>query len=123
MTAAMLEDVTKWEVNEEAVKVFCEKNSFLFQQLGSPETKTLLSRSARDCFGDSVIFELWPAEGLNNTSTEPPNREESDAADASPTSSAIEEARDSKAVKTALDVFHGTIKEVKLFGSDTGDKE
>ena len=116
MTAALLEDVGQWEVNEDAVKVFCEKGTFLFNQLDSQEIETLLSQSARDCFGEAVRFELCVAKGLNDS---PEER----GAKAQPSPSAVDEARNDQTVKTALEVFHGTIKDVKLFGSDTGEEE
>ncbi len=110
MTAALLEDVGQWEVNEDAVKVFCEKGTFLFDQLGSQEMETLLSKSARDCFGEAVRFELCVAKGLN-------------VSKATPSPSDFDEARNDQTVKTALEVFHGTSKDAKPFGSDTGEEE
>ncbi len=108
MTAALLEDVARWEVNEDTVKVFCEEGTFLFDQLGNKETRTRLSRSAGDCFGEAVRFELCSAKGLNDSK-------------ATPSPSALDEAQNDQTVKTALEVFHGTIKDVKLFGSDKGE--
>ncbi len=123
MTAALLEDVGRWEVNEDAVKVFCDKGTFLFDQLGSQETKTLLSKSARDCFGEAVQFEICTAKGLNASKAKPPGKPQEGGAKAQPSPPAVDEARNDETVKTALEVFHGTIKDVKLFSSDTGDKE
>ena len=123
MTAALLEDVGQWEVNEDAVKVFCEKGTFLFDQLGSQEIETLLSKSARDCFGEAVRFELCVAKGLNDSKAKPSREPEEGGAKAQPSPSAVDEARNDQTVKTALEVFHGTIKDVKLFGSDTGEEE
>ncbi len=107
MTAALLEDVARWEVNEDTVKVFCEEGTFLFDQLGNKETRTRLSRSAGDCFGEAVRFELCSAKGLNDSK-------------ATPSPSALDEAQNDQTVKTALEVFHGTIKDVKLFGPKGG---
>jgi hypothetical protein len=123
MTAALLEDVGQFEVNEKAVKVFCEKGSFLYDQLGSQEMRTQLARSVRDCFGDSMRFELHPSEGLNDSKAQAPGKREAGPPEAQPTPSAIQEAQNDQAVKTALEVFHGTIKDVKLFGSDKAEKE
>jgi DNA polymerase-3 subunit gamma/tau len=123
MTAALLEDVDRFEVNEKAVKVFCEKGSFLYDQLGNAEMRTQLSRSARDCFGGSMRFELYPAEGLNDSKAQPSGKQGSGDQEARPTPSAVEEAQKDLAVKTAIEVFHGTIKDVKLFGSDTAEEE
>jgi DNA polymerase-3 subunit gamma/tau len=123
MTAALLEDVGRWEVNEDAVKVFCDKGTFLFDQLGSQETKALLSKSARDCFGEAVQFEICTAKGLNDSKAKPPGKPEEGGAKAQPSPPAVDEARNDQTVKTALEVFHGTIKDVKLFSSDTGDSE
>ncbi len=107
MTAALLEDVARWEVNEDTVKVFCEEGTFLFDQLGNKETRTRLSRSAGDCFGEAVRFELCSAKGLNDSK-------------ATPSPSALDEAQNDQTVKTALEVFHGPIKDVKLFGPKGG---
>jgi DNA polymerase-3 subunit gamma/tau len=123
MTAALLEDVGQWEVNEDAVKVFCEKGTFLFDQLGSQETKTLLSKSVRDCFGEAVRFELCPAKPLNDSKARPSGAPEEGEAKARPSRTAVDEARNDQTVKTALEVFHAKIKDVKLFGSDTGEEE
>jgi len=123
MTAALLEDVGQWEVNEDAVKVFCEKGTFLFDQLGTQETRTLLSKSARDCFGEAVRFEVCVAKGLNDSKAKPSGNPEQGEAKALSSPSAVDEARNDQTVKTALEVFHGTIKDVKLFGSDTGEEE
>ena len=123
MTAALLEDVGQWEVNEDAVKVFCEKGTFLFDQLGSREIGTLLSKSAGDCFGEAVRFELCEAKGLSDSKAKPSGKQEEGGAKAQPSPSAVDEARNDQTVKTALEVFHGTIKDVKLFGSDTGEEE
>jgi DNA polymerase-3 subunit gamma/tau len=123
MTAALLEDVGQWEVNEDAVKVFCEKGTFLFDQLGSQEIETLLSKSARDCFGEAVRFELCVAKGLNDSKAKPSGEKEAGGAKTQPSPSAVDEARNDQTVKTALEVFHGTIKDVKLFSSDTGEEE
>ena len=123
MTAALLEDVGQWEVNEDAVKVFCEKGTFLFDQLDSREIQTLLSKSAGDCFGEAVRFELCVAKGLNDSKAKPSGKPEQGGAKARPSPSAVDEARNDQTVKTALEVFHGTIKDVKLFGSDTGEEE
>jgi DNA polymerase-3 subunit gamma/tau len=123
MTAALLEDVDQWEVNEDAVKVFCEKGSFLYDQLGTPAMRTQLSRSASDCFGGAVRFELCPKEKLNDSKAQPSSKKEKDETKARQSPPAIEEAQDSRAVKTALEVFHGTIKDVKLFGSDKREEE
>ena len=123
MTAALLEDVAGWRVDETAVKVFCKKGSFLYDQLESPEMRTQLSRSARDCFGASVGFELCPAEGLNDSKEQPPGKEEDEAPRVRPSPAVLEEAHSSTAVKTALEVFHGTIKDVKLFDSEEEQEE
>jgi len=123
MTAALLEDVGQWEVNEDAVKVFCEKGTFLFDQLGSQETRTLLSKSARDCFGEAVQFEICTAKGLNDSKAKPPGKPEEGGAKAQPSTPAVDEARTDQTVKTALEVFHGTIKDVKLFSSDKDESE
>jgi hypothetical protein len=123
VTAALLEDVGQWEVNEDAVKVFCEKGTFLFDQLNSQEMETLLSKSARDCFGEAVRFELCVAKGLNDSNAKPSGIPEEGGAKAQASPSAVDEARRDQTVRTALEVFHGTIKDVKLFGSDTGDNE
>ena len=123
MTAALLEDVGQWEVKEDAVKVFCEKGTFLYDQLGSREVTDLLSQSAKDCFGESVRFELCVAKGLNDKKAKPSGGTKERRAKAGHSSSAVEEARQDQTVKTALEVFHGTIKDVKLFGSDTGEEE
>jgi hypothetical protein len=121
MTAALLEDADQWEVSANAVKVFCEKGSFLYDQLGHPETRTRLSRSARECFGDLVGFELWPAERLNDKQTAPLG--EPEEKETQPTPSPVEEAQNDQVVKTALEVFHGTIKDVKMFGPEKADGE
>jgi DNA polymerase-3 subunit gamma/tau len=123
MTAALLEDVDQWEVNESAVKVFCEKGSFLYNQLGTQEMRTQLSRSASDCFGGAVRFELCPKEKLNDSKAVPSSAQEKEANRPRPSPPAIEEAQDNQAVKTALEVFHGTIKDVKLFGTDRVEEE
>jgi DNA polymerase-3 subunit gamma/tau len=123
MTAALLEDVDQWEVNESAVKVFCEKGSFLYDQLGTPEMRTQLSRSASDCFGGTVRFELCAKEKLNDSKARPSHLQEEEATQAWQSPSAVEEAENNLAVKTALEVFHGTIKDVKLFGSDKVEED
>jgi hypothetical protein len=123
MTAALLEDAGQWEVDEGTVKVFCEKGTFLFDQLDSQETRTILSRSARACFGEAVRFELCAAEGLNDSKAKPSGSKDARGAKAQPSPSAVDEAKNDQTVKTALEVFHGTIKDVRLFDSDTGDKE
>jgi hypothetical protein len=121
ITAALLEDVRQWEVNEDAVKVFCKKGTFLFDQLDSREIETLLSKSARDCFGEAVRFELCVAKGLNDSKAKPSGKPEEGGAKAQPSPSAVDEAQNDQTVKTALEVFHGTIKDVKLFGSENSE--
>jgi DNA polymerase-3 subunit gamma/tau len=123
MTAALLEDVGQWEVNEDADKVFSEKGTFLFDQLGSQEVRTLLSKSASDCFGDAVRFEVCVAKGLNASEAKPSGEKEAGGAKTQPSPSAVDEAQNDQTVKTALEVFHGTIKDVKLFGSEKGESE
>jgi hypothetical protein len=123
MTAALLEDLDQWEVNESAIKVFCEKGSFLYDQLGTPEMRSQLSRSASDCFGGAVRFELCPKEKLNDSKAQPSSIQGEEGTKTRQSPPAVEEAQNDQAVKTALEVFHGTIKDVKLFGSDKGEKE
>jgi DNA polymerase-3 subunit gamma/tau len=123
VTAALLDDVDQWEVNESAVKVFCEKGSFLYDQLGTTEMGRQLSRSASDCFGGTVRFELCPKEKLNDSKAQPMRVEEEEETQAPQSPPAVEEAQNNLAVKTALEVFHGTIKDVKLFGPDKGEEE
>jgi DNA polymerase-3 subunit gamma/tau len=121
MTAALLDDVGHWEVKEDAVKVFCEKGTFLFDQFDSQETKTLLSKSARECFGEAVRFEVCVAKGLKDSKATPSGEQEAGGAKARPSPSEVDEARNDQTVKTALEVFHGTIKDVKLFGSENSE--
>jgi DNA polymerase-3 subunit gamma/tau len=123
MTAALLEDVDQWELNEDAVKVFCEKGSFLYEQLGTPAMRTQLSRSAIDCFGGTIRFELCTKERLNDSKAQTSGRKKEEETRARQSPPAVEEAQDDRAVKTALEVFHGTIKDVKLFGADQGEEE
>jgi hypothetical protein len=123
MTAALLEDVEQWEVTDKAVKVFCQEGTFLFDQLKNRDMRTLLTKSAKDCFGDALQFEVHKAKALNDAKAKPPAAEEQESKAAQPPPSAVEEAQNDPAVKTALEVFHGTIKDVKLFGSDKGETE
>lgn len=114
MVAAMLEDVQRWEVTEEAVKVFCEEDSFLCSQLGSRETRETLSGHARECFGGQVRFEICAVKGPKDSRAKNPLH-------AVPSAAAEEEA--DPAVKTAMEIFHGTIKDVRLFESDKGNEK
>ncbi len=123
MTAALLEDVEQWEVTEKAVKVFCEDGTFLFDQFRSKETKALLSKSARDCFGEAQRFEVCKTKGLNDSKAKPQAKKEQVETAPPSAPSAVAEAEEDQAVKTALEVFHGTIKDVKLFGSESGENE
>jgi DNA polymerase-3 subunit gamma/tau len=123
MTGALLEDVGQWEVNEKAVKVFCDEGSFLFDQLGSRDTRALLTRSARSCFGDGARFELCKGKGLNDAKAKPSAHKSRKGTVAGSSPIAVEGVQDSQAVKTALEVFHGTIKDVKRFGSEKDEEE
>ncbi len=123
MTAALLEDLEQWEVTEKAVKVFCEEGTFVFDKLKNRETRALLSKSVRDCFGEGLQFEVCKAKGLNNEKAKAPGRENRREAAARTAPSAIAEAEEAPAVKDALEVFHGTIKDVKLFGPDTDEED
>jgi DNA polymerase-3 subunit gamma/tau len=121
MTAALLQDVGKWDLSEDSLKVFCEEGSFLHDQLGNREMKALLAKSARECFGEKVRFQLCAAKGLNDVKAKPP---EHGGAQAGPSRRhPIEEAQEDETVRAALEVFHGTIKDVKLFGSEKDEKE
>ena len=119
----MLEDVGQWEVKQDAVRVFCEEGTFLFGQLGKGEMRSLLSRSAKECFGEAVGFELCTAKRLNDSRTKDPGGREREGGKARPSPSLVEEAENDQTVKAALEVFHGTIRDVKLFGPDGGEEE
>ena len=123
MTAALLEDVERWEVTADAVKVFCEEGTFLSDQLGSREVKEALSGCARDCFGGPVRFEVCAAKGLNDSRTKPSGQRKKEEKGGKPLHAVVGEAENDQAVQRAIEIFHGTIKDVKLFGSDRGDKK
>jgi DNA polymerase-3 subunit gamma/tau len=123
MTAALLEEVDRWEVDSDAVKVFCEEGSFLYDQLRQPEMRMQLLQSARDCFGPSVGFDLLPTERPDDSNEQPSIKQGTRETTAVPSPSAFEEVRNEQAVKTALELFHGTIKEVKVFGDVGGEEE
>ncbi len=123
MTAALLEDIKQWEVNENAVRVFCEEGTFLSDQLGTKEMQTLLSNSARECFGEAVRFELCSVKKHNDSRAKRPGKLDREGGKAPPSPSVIEEMQSDRTVKAALEVFHGTIKDVKLFGSERGEEE
>ena len=123
MTGALLEDVAKWEVNQDAVRIFCEEGTFLFDQLGKREMRTLLSRRARECFGEAIRFEVCTAKRVNDSQARSPGASDKEEGKARPSLSAVQEAQKDRTVKAALEVFHGTIKDVKLFGPDGGEEE
>jgi DNA polymerase-3 subunit gamma/tau len=121
MTAALLQGVAKWEVSQDSLKVFCEDGSFLHDRLGDRDTQAVFEKSARECFGEKMRFRLCAAKGLNDEKAKPPEPEGTQAGPSRQL--AIEEAREDQTVRAALEVFHGTILDVKLFGSEKDEKE
>jgi len=113
--AVLLEDVKKWEVGPNAVKAYCEEDTFLYSRLGQPTVRDLLSRIAREQFDSPAGFQLKTLDAGEST---PENGVSAGAkGDEIPAGNVpplADEMRKSPAVKEALDLFHGTITKVKL---------
>jgi DNA polymerase III gamma/tau subunit len=119
-----LESVLSWEVAPDAVKVYCPEGSFHYHRLRQPDVTEFLTKIAKRCFGDEKVFLACPVpqEGRHPTVSTPegetPHSSTVIDESAKQTSSTEEEGTMSPAVKAALEVFGGTITEVKRLYPD-----
>ena len=117
---AQLENVISWELSPHALKVFCAEGSFMYEKLRQPDVKELLTRYVKEYFGDDRVFLACPAaatDPMQSTSSADkvaiPGNESSAQTSEQALPSDEEEAKMIPAVKAAIEVFGGTITEVK----------
>ena len=112
--AALLEDVSRWEIDQKFVKAFCEEGSFLYEKLRQPDVKNLLTRIAQEVLSPSIVFKVCSQDEPESVPAPPDTegriQEDTSAAKAPPKT---EQVRSDPVVKEAMDLFHGTITEVK----------
>ncbi|MEW6439971.1 MAG: hypothetical protein AB1640_03470, partial [bacterium] len=123
--AALIELVERWELSSSAITARCAAGSFVFDQLRQPDVQALLTRTARERFGPCVAFEIRPSaqeQGPASHSPATPSKEEAPGARGQePTACAKtlppeEEVRNNPRLQTALELFRGTITELKVLG-------
>jgi len=113
--ATLLEDVSVWDFSREFITAYCEQGCFLYEKLRQPEAMELLTRIGRECFSSTARFRVRP---LGERPGSPPGDAAPDQPPGKQTpgtgkSAAMDEMRGNPAVQDALDLFHGTITEVK----------
>jgi len=114
--ASLLEDVQGWEVTRDSITAHCEEGSFLYEKLRQQDVRELLTRIGRECFSPTSMFRVRPLEEQAAPSGEGAAADPEQAVTPRPGDAPdLDRVRGNPAVKDALDLFHGTITEVKLF--------
>ena len=115
----MLENVISWELGQDTLKVFCPEGSFLYEKLKQREVTDFLSRIVKDYFGNEREFLPCPVKANEKPATSPdplravPDNNQSDSEDTDQAADPVREETMIPAVSEALEVFGGTITEVK----------
>ncbi len=114
-TAALLEDVARWEFEGGTLKAFCEPDTFLYQRLRDPAMNSLLTSLAAACFGEGARFQLHPLEekGEEKGSLPAGTAGERTIAGTDGTGKVEEGGAPPEVVQVAVELFHGRVLDVK----------
>ncbi len=135
--AAQLKNIASWELSETALTVFCPQGSFTLEKLKRPDSSAVLAKYAQTYFGRDRAFVVCPSpqsqdkdkQGVD-VRADIPQQKNHDRIEHAHTPLAIhaeaiahsaEAVEVNPAVKTALEIFGGSIRERRRIDQD-GDQ-